>query len=69
MMQIWSLALQEFTHATIPLDKQFIYTVHRCFLQSRNCYRTIQTTESAGQKENMGNRVPDLHAQIQQVRF
>lgn len=26
MMQIWSLALQEFTHVAIPLDKQFLYT-------------------------------------------
>lgn len=68
MMQIWSLALQEFIHVAIPLDKQFIYTVESCFLQSSCCYWVIQTRESAGQ-DNVGTWGPELHAQIQLVRL
>lgn len=69
MMQIWSFAMQEFTHVTIPLDKQLIYTVDSCSLQSSCCNWAIQTTESAGEKDNMGTGVPELHAQVQLVRF
>lgn len=69
MMQIWSLALQEFTHVAIPLDKQFIYTAESCFLQSSCCSWVIQTRESAGQKDNMDTWGPELHAQLQLVRL
>lgn len=69
MMQIWSLAVQEFTHVTIPLDKQFIYTADSCFLQSSCCCWATQTRESAGQKDYMGTWVPELHAQIHLVRL